>query len=71
MKWLAILLILVLLGQVFLFLYSRKIRKNMKRSVIERYNLKTPKDAWDALADPDIPEEDREEIKRLYEGKDE
>ncbi len=68
MKWLAILLVLVLLGQVVLFLYSRRVRKEMKNSVIEKYNLKSPKDAWEAMANPDIPESDREEIKRLYEG---
>ena len=71
MKWLAILLVLVLLGQVILFLYSRRLKKDMKDSVIEKYNLKSPKDAWQAMADPNIPEADRKEIKRLYEGNDE
>lgn len=71
MKWLAILLVLVLLGQVMLFLYGRKVRKELKNSVIEKYNLKTPKDAWQAMADPDIPEEDRAAIKKLYEGNEE
>lgn len=68
MKWIAILLVLVLLSQVILFIYGRKYRKTLKNSVIEKYNLKTPKDAWEALADPNIPEEDRAEIKKLYEG---
>lgn len=68
MKWIAILLVLVLLSQVILFIYGRKYRKTLKNSVIEKYNLKTPKDAWEALADPTIPEEDRVEIKKLYEG---
>jgi len=71
MKWLAILLILVLLGQIVLFFYGRKIRKQTKNSVIERYNLKTPRDAWQAMADPNIPEEDRAEIRKLYEGDEE
>ena len=68
MKWLAVLLIVILLAQVILFLYGRRVRRKMKDSVIEKYNLKTPKDAWQAMADPNIPDEDREEIKRLYEG---
>ena len=70
MKWLALLLVLVLLEQVVLFFYSRKLKKQMKNSVIEKYNLKSPKDAWQAMADPNIPEEDRNEIKQLYEGND-
>jgi uncharacterized membrane protein YqiK len=68
MKWLAILLVIVLLGQVILFFYGRQVRKKMKNSVIEKYDLKSPKDAWQAMADPYIPEEDRKEIKKLYEG---
>ena len=71
MKWIAILLVIVLLGQVILFFYGRRVRQKMKNSVIEKYNLKTPKDAWQAMADPDIPEEDRNEIKKLYEGHEE
>lgn len=71
MKWLVILLVLILIGQVFLFFYGRRVRKEMKNSVIEKYGLKTPKDAWDAMADPETPEEDREKIRQLYEGRDE
>lgn len=71
MKWLGFLLVFVLLGQIILFIYSRRVRKAMRNSVVEKYNLKTPKDAWEALANPDLPDEDRKEIKKLYEGKDE
>lgn len=66
--WFGIILLLALLSQIGLFLYSRKIKKGLKESVIEKYQLRTPKDAWDALANPEIPEEDKKEIKRLYEG---
>ena len=69
MKWLFIVLTLVLLSQVVLFLYSRKLKKELKDNVIEKYKLKTPKDAWDTLANPDIPEEDKKEIQKYYEGK--
>jgi hypothetical protein len=68
MMWFAIILVLALLLQVGLFLYSRKVKSQLKEGVIEKYQLRTPKDAWDALANPEIPEEDKKEIKRLYEG---
>ena len=68
MKWFVIILVLALLSQIGLFLYSRKIKRRLKESVIEKYNLRTPKDAWEALGNPEIPEEDKKEIKRLYEG---
>lgn len=68
MMWFAIILILALLTQIGLFFYSRKIKKGLKDGVIEKYKLRTPKDAWDALANPEIPDEDKEEIKKLYEG---
>jgi len=68
MMWFVIILILALLTQIGLFLYSRRIKRGLKESVIEKYQLRTPKDAWDALANPEIPEVDKKEIKRLYEG---
>jgi hypothetical protein len=68
MMWFAIILVLALLLQVGLFLYSRKVKSRLKEGVIEKYQLRTPKDAWDALANPKIPEEDKKEIKKLYEG---
>jgi hypothetical protein len=66
--WLAIVLILALISQVTLFLYSRKIKQELKDSVIEKYDLRTPKDAWEALGNPEIPDEDKKEIQKLYEG---
>ena len=68
MKWLLVILILALASQIGLFLYSRKVKKQIKESVIEKYKLKTPKDAWEALGNPGIPEEDKKEIKKYYEG---
>ena len=68
MMWFIIILILALLSQVGLFLYGRKIKKRLKQGVIEKYQLRTPKDAWDALDNYEIPDEDKKEIKRLYEG---
>lgn len=66
--WFTIILVLALLSQVGLFLYSRKVKSRFKEGVIEKYQLRTPKDAWDALANPEVPEEDKKEIKRLYDG---
>jgi hypothetical protein len=68
MNWLFIILTLVLLSQVVLYIYSRKLKKDLKNNVVEKYNLKTPKDAWNALADPEIPEEDKVEIRKYYHG---
>ena len=68
MNWLFIILTIVLLSQVILFVYSRKLKKDLKNNVVEKYNLKTPKDAWDALADQEIPEEDKAEIRKFYNG---
>jgi hypothetical protein len=68
MSWLFIILTLVLLSQVVLYIYSRKLKKDLKNNVVEKYNLKTPKDAWNALADPEIPEEDKVEIRKYYHG---
>lgn len=69
MKWLVLILILIVLLQILFFFYTRKIKKELKNNVVEKYNLRTPKDAWESLGDPDIPEEDKKEIKRLYEAK--
>jgi hypothetical protein len=68
MMWFALVLILAIASQVGLFLYSRKIKKGLKDSVIEKYNLRTPKDAWEALGNPEIPDEDKNEIQKLYDG---
>lgn len=69
MKWLAVLMIIVLAAQVGIFFYSRKLKKENKNHVLHRYNIKTSKDAWEVLHDPDLPEEDREEIERIYNDK--
>lgn len=69
MIWIVIVLVLALGSQIGLFIYSRKIKKKIKASVVSKYNLKTPKDAWNALASQDIPEEDKVEIRKLYEGR--
>ena len=68
MKWLGFLLVLVLLGQIALFIYNHRLKKKLRNPVIEKYNLRAPGDAWQAMADPWIPEKGGEEIKHRYEG---
>ncbi|MEM6523178.1 MAG: hypothetical protein AAGF85_03700 [Bacteroidota bacterium] len=60
---------LVLALQVLMFFVIRKKRKDEKEnSVIERYNIKTPSDAFRLIQDNSIPKEDRDKIEILYKG---
>lgn len=55
--------------QIVLLIWSRRLRKKEKEnSIIEKYDIRTRQRAWQLLADPDLPEEDREKIRDLYEG---
>ncbi|HNP19529.1 MAG TPA: hypothetical protein PKL31_13915 [Fulvivirga sp.] len=67
---LLIILVSIVLGiQVALFFVIRNKRKKEKEnSVIEKYNIKSAGDAFKLLNDPSIPEADRIEIERLYNG---
>ena len=57
--------------QITLLIMGRRIRKREKEnSVIEKYNIDSRQKAWQLMGDNDIPEEDREKIKALYEGED-
>ena len=60
--------ILALLLQIGLFFLIRSKKKELKSGVIERYNIKSPADAWRLINDLTIPEADRQEIERLYKG---
>jgi len=61
---------IVLILQVVLFFVIRKKRNKVKEnSIIERYDIKTTADAFRLLQDADIPEKDRKEIEKLYQGK--
>lgn len=69
MTWIYVLVGFALALQVTLFIMGRRIRKREKEnSVIEKYNIDSRQKAWQLLADPSLPEEDREKIKALYEG---
>lgn len=63
--------VLILILQVVMFFMIRKKRKQEKEnSVIERYNIKSPADAFRLLQDNTIPDEDRAKIEVLYKGDD-
>ena len=69
MNYLLVLVAIVLVFQIVLFFLIRKLNKKLKSdSVIHKYNLKSPADAFKILNDPNIPEKDREEIEILYKG---
>ncbi len=71
MTFLIILVSLALLLQVGLFILIRARKKKLKEGVMGRYNIKSSADAWRLINDLSIPEDDRDEIERLYKGEDE
>ncbi|MEM7106585.1 MAG: hypothetical protein AAF519_00070 [Bacteroidota bacterium] len=69
MKTFLIFAFLILALQVVMFFLIRKKKKEEKEnSVIERYNIKTPSDAFRLIQDNSIPQEDRDKIEALYKG---
>ncbi len=69
MTWIYILISAVLVIQILLFIMGRRIRKREKESnVLLKYNINSRQRAWQLLADPSIPEEDKEKIKKIYDG---
>ena len=69
MNWLYILIGLAVIIQVFLFVMGRRIRKREKEhNVLLKYNIDSRQKAWQLMADHSIPEEDRQQIKELYEA---
>lgn len=72
MNWIFIVVAIALVIQIALFIMGRRIRKREKEnSVIEKYKINSRQRAWQLLADPNTPEEDREKIRALYEGEEE
>lgn len=67
MNWLLLFVLFVLIFQVAMFFMIRAKRKKDKRdNVIEKYNIRTPADAFRLLQDPDVPEDDLKKIEELY-----
>lgn len=68
MTFLIVLISLALLLQIGLFFLIRAKKKQMKEGVMGKYDIKSSADAWRLINDPSIPEEDRDEIEKLYKG---
>ena len=69
MIWFYILISAALIIQVTLFIVGRKIKKKEKETnVLLKYNINTRQRAWQLLADPSIPEEDKAKIQEIYDG---
>ncbi|GAB4240256.1 MAG: hypothetical protein Tsb0034_16670 [Ekhidna sp.] len=67
MNWIYVLLGVTLAIQVTLFFWGRKIRKKEKENnVLLKYNINSRQRAWQLLADPSIPDKDKEEIQKYY-----
>ena len=57
--------------QVVLFVMGRRLRKKERENnVLLKYKINTRQEAWKAMADTQIPEEDRAKIKELYDQED-
>lgn len=69
MTKLIIFIVLAIVIQIILFLYSRKLKKQNREHVLTRYDIRTAKQAWDCLQDPELPEEDRIKIQEFYDAK--
>lgn len=72
MNWIFFVVAFALIIQIALFIMGRRIRKREKEnSIIERYNINSRQRAWQLIADPETPEEDRVKIRALYDGESE
>lgn len=67
MNWIYILLAIVAIVQIAIFIMARRIRKREKENnVLLKYNINSRQKAWQLLADPSVPEEDKVKIKKYY-----
>lgn len=67
MNWLLVFVFLVLTFQIVMFFIIRAKRKKDKReNVIEKYNIRTPADAFRLLQNHDLPKDDLKKIEELY-----
>jgi hypothetical protein len=68
-----LIIVLVALGfQILIFFWGRKLRRKEKETnVLLKYRIKSRQDAWRIMGNMEIPEKDRNEIKKWYEQDDE
>lgn len=63
--------VVVLVFQITLFFVIRSRNKKLKKEdIIEKYDIKSPGDAFELMNNPEIPEGDRIKIERIYRGGD-
>ena len=71
MAWLYVLIAVVLISQIGIFIWGRRIRKSEKENnVLMKYDINSRQRAWQLLADPSIPDEDKVKIREVYDGDD-
>ena len=64
-----ILIAVVILIQIGIFVMTRRMRKREKENnVLLKYNINSRQKAWQLLADPSIPEEDKKKIQEYYDA---
>jgi len=52
--------------QLVLFFFVKSKRKDLPHRVMRKYGIESPRDAWNLINDPDIPESDRIKIEKFY-----
>ena len=71
MTYLIVLAVCVLILQLFIFFYLRRKNRHMRETdILLKYDIKTRKDAWHKLQDPDLPEDDRKKLQEIYSAED-
>ena len=69
MNYLIVFISIVLVLQIALmFMIRYKKRYDRKHNVLLKYDINSPKDAWECLNDPNIPDEDKARIQEYYTG---
>ncbi|MEO9483404.1 MAG: hypothetical protein ABJG47_08170 [Ekhidna sp.] len=64
-----ILIAVVILIQIGIFIMTRRMRKRERaNNVLLKYKINTRQRAWQLLADPSIPKEDKEKIQAYYDA---
>jgi hypothetical protein len=51
-----------------MFVIRFKKKQDRKNNVLLKYDINTPKDAWECLNDPKIPDDEKVKIQEYYAG---
>ena len=64
-----ILIAVVIVIQIGIFVMTRRLKKREKENnVLLKYDINSRQKAWQLLADPSIPEEDKKKIQEYYDA---